>query len=452
MTSENQSSSHIDQQKFIAWTVLVGLLKLVLGVILPLTADESYYWVWSQHLDFGYFDHPPMVAWLFGLGSLLHLHDGVRIPAILIGHLTILIWAVILSGFLPPKKRLLWLGLFVMCPLTGFGGIIVTPDLPLILFWSLSLLFLQRILRGGKDSDFAGLGIALGLGFCSKYQIVLLPLSLLTLVGVAEVRRSLLRAPLLLTYLCGLLASAPVLGWNAQHQWASFAFQIAHGFSAEKFSWRWPVEYLAGETLLIFPTVLWAARKIQTQGKPLVLLLAVSGFLPVLFFAISSLRAPTELNWPAMGFPAIFAVAAIGISRRQFLSQFIFWIMIELGIVASVFLPLGFHVADRLVETSKYAVLRALPGARSPLFASTYQMASSLWFTSQIPVYKLRGMSRSDMFDRWEGSQAPHGRFYLLREEDTEQYLPPEAERDHWSVRVLESPAPGLELLEVNRQ
>ena len=45
----------------------VGALILLRGVmagLLPLSADEAYYWLWSKHLAAGYFDHPPMIAWL----------------------------------------------------------------------------------------------------------------------------------------------------------------------------------------------------------------------------------------------------------------------------------------------------------------------------------------------------------------------------------------------------
>jgi len=41
----------------------------VIAARYPLTADETYYWVWSKHLAYGYTDHPPMVAWLIALTS-----------------------------------------------------------------------------------------------------------------------------------------------------------------------------------------------------------------------------------------------------------------------------------------------------------------------------------------------------------------------------------------------
>ena len=69
--------------------VLVGatVVRLVLGAVVPLFPDEAYYWTWSQNLAAGYFDHPPVIAWLVRLGTFLFGHTpfGVRVLPILAG-------------------------------------------------------------------------------------------------------------------------------------------------------------------------------------------------------------------------------------------------------------------------------------------------------------------------------------------------------------------------------
>ena len=47
------------------------VLRAVLAALLPLSADEAYYWLWSRHLAAGYFDHPPAIAWLIRAGTSL---------------------------------------------------------------------------------------------------------------------------------------------------------------------------------------------------------------------------------------------------------------------------------------------------------------------------------------------------------------------------------------------
>src|ERR1700726_4378887 len=55
-----------------AVTVL-ALLALRVGAAAwtPLTFDEAYYWMWSKHLAGGYYDHPPGVAVVIRLGTMI---------------------------------------------------------------------------------------------------------------------------------------------------------------------------------------------------------------------------------------------------------------------------------------------------------------------------------------------------------------------------------------------
>ena len=50
--------------------LLLGLavIRLAAAALVPLTEDEAYYRLWSQHLSLGYYDHPPMIAWWIRAG------------------------------------------------------------------------------------------------------------------------------------------------------------------------------------------------------------------------------------------------------------------------------------------------------------------------------------------------------------------------------------------------
>ena len=62
------------------------LLRLVVAGMLPLSADEAYYWLWSRHLAAGYYDHPPAIAFLIRAGTALFGDTafGVRLFAVLL--------------------------------------------------------------------------------------------------------------------------------------------------------------------------------------------------------------------------------------------------------------------------------------------------------------------------------------------------------------------------------
>ncbi len=58
--------------EIVALQVLVGIflaLRLTFTLNGDLLADEAYYFLWGQQLDWSYFDHAPLHAWLLGLMS-----------------------------------------------------------------------------------------------------------------------------------------------------------------------------------------------------------------------------------------------------------------------------------------------------------------------------------------------------------------------------------------------
>src|SRR5260221_13436420 len=52
-------------------TLAGTLVRLFFGMLLSPFPDETYYGDWSRHLAFGYYDHPPVIAWLIAAGNWL---------------------------------------------------------------------------------------------------------------------------------------------------------------------------------------------------------------------------------------------------------------------------------------------------------------------------------------------------------------------------------------------
>src|ERR1700761_6400380 len=64
----------------LCWTIL----NVLQAYTLQIHADEAYYWMYSRFLDWGDFDHPPMVAIFIWLGDhLKHNELGLRLMTIL---------------------------------------------------------------------------------------------------------------------------------------------------------------------------------------------------------------------------------------------------------------------------------------------------------------------------------------------------------------------------------
>jgi 4-amino-4-deoxy-L-arabinose transferase-like glycosyltransferase len=440
-----------------AW-ILALVIKTVLAVWLPFSNDEAYYWVWGHHLQWSYFDHPPMVGWLFWLGSWFETFgNAARLPGVWMGHLTLFIWYKILEPFLNEKTRLIWFLFILLSPFMGIGSLVITPDVPLLFFWSLSLLLLLKLLEKKTASLYLLFGASLGLGFCSKYMIVLfVPIAFLWLLGSGRWRE--IRWPYVaLTILTGLIFSAPVLYWNWKHEWASFAFQLNHGLGREKRQMSWPIEYVGGQILLIFPPLIWLAlRRRESKAASF---LRYFGWLPLAFFLYTSFRARVEANWPIMAHPALLSLAFLNcIERGESSGPFkwlqstaIIWttaLVLVLTELAYPWLPID----PKDLKTSEFSRFDVfLPQAtRDPqMFMGSYQMAAAVSYKLRQQHYKLAGMNRRDFYD-FVPQSMPIGDSFLLGAE-TNQGLPEWVEKNGFETRVVQRLTDEFQILEVSR-
>ena len=204
-------------------------VRLVAGALVPLTEDEAYYRLWSLRPAFGYFDHPPMIAWQVWLGRHLAGDSplGVRlIPALSTAATSLL--ACDLARLMELGERVaaragIWLNATL---LVGFAGGLAVPDVPGALFWTAVLWAAMRAMRGAGAWWLAA-GAAAGLACLSKYSgLFLAPGIALWLALAADGRRQLRTPWPWLGAAVALAVFAPNVAWNAQHGWLTFAKQF----------------------------------------------------------------------------------------------------------------------------------------------------------------------------------------------------------------------------------
>lgn len=431
------------------WTLSL-FFKIGLAAFLPLTADESYYWMWSHHLQLSYFDHPPFVAWLFYLGHWLEPWGQlVRLPTVVLGHLTFLVWYYLLAPKFPWDKFKYWYALAFLSPLVGMGSMVGTPDVPLLFFWSLALYFFMNCLRAQKSRDYFLFGGALGLGFCSKYHIVLFVPFILLYLGVEKRWHEVSLKKLSLTVLAGVIFSLPVLVWNFQNQFVSFRFQLDHGLGKSNWTWDWTLGYLVGESLLLFPLVLYAALRARPCGEWRVLPYLAWG--PLGFFFLSSFRGTVELNWPHVAFPAAFALVLFSDrARKTALWTSAFWLALYgFAFYAAAVLPKNSPIAKPFREPFRFRPLASLQKEYQPLYAGTYQIASTIWYETKTPIYKLRDMSRYDFYDTLPQSLPQEDSFYLIQENWSE--LPDWVKKAGYNSHVVKEIEPHFWVVKVSK-
>lgn len=451
MTSENRFNLITSLSSFHLWLLLLGV-KLLLGYFVPFSFDEAYYWVWSNHLQLSYFDHPPMVAWLMSLG---HFLEGwgylARLPIILVGHLTIWIWILILREVWKEttthsEKNFLLIA--STCLFLGAGSIIATPDVPLNFFWSLATFSLIKLVNSKSDLFAWAVGASLGLGFVSKYHIVLFPISILLGLLFTKQLRIIRPKWLLQIFVSGLFFCLPVLIWNYQNDWMSFKFQLDHGLAGEKRDLIWVIEYIVGQIFFIGPIALFLFAKNFKSENLGHQVLSFIGAGALLFFLLTSFRAPVEPNWPIMAYFAIYALAIQSKNQRALKTQAIVYFALMVGSFTLLFNPATQLKLGKLSEPFEYKPLIQELQSYAPLFASRYQMASVLWFELGRPVYKVPEISRYDFFESLYAKESFPNKFYVLIHD--EKPLPKWLSDKNPKVELIKKYHERLKLIEVN--
>jgi 4-amino-4-deoxy-L-arabinose transferase-like glycosyltransferase len=431
------------------WITL--FIKLLLSAVLPLSQDEAYYWVWSKIPQLSYFDHPPMVAWLMWLGHFLEpWGQAVRWPSVLLGHLTILVWIKILESVLiaDGQKIRWWVWLVLSSPLLGVGSLISTPDVPVVFFWSLSTYCVLRILRGHQLKDYLFLGVALGLGFCSKYHIVLFPLAVGVWLTVQRRWSQLSAKGVLSTVLAGLLFCSPVLIWNYQNGFQSFLFQVNHGFGSESWDPFWTYSYILAQVALLFPVTIFFA--LSTEVTDPLSILKYLAWIPLCFFIFSSFRGAVEVNWPIVAYPTVYALAVVNHRKlKTLLWSIVPWGATAIYVLLILLFPLTKDIPEKIAEVHYFDPIRPLIEDYKPLYFGSYQMASRMWYEYKKPTMKLYQIARHDFFDEIEGAPAPETHFYVAKE--TWVPFPEWLSADHYKIEKLKEIPPKFELDEVTK-
>ncbi len=400
---------------------LLGLVLLRLGVAAgtDVVEDEAYYWLWSRHLAAGYYDHPPGVAWMiaaseriFGATSL-----GVRGAGVLAGGL---LTALVLP--LSPRPGLLLL-LLGGLPLYTLGGVLATPDLPLLFGWTLALF---AAARGGRWWWLAGIGGGIaGLGKYTGWGLWPLLFAFYAHQRWRDAAEPREWGRLLAAFGLSLLIWAPNLWWNAEHDWVSVLFQLGHGLGgAGATSKTAPglggvLAFVGAQIGLVSPVLFGAMLVWAWQARPRwsrseaprvedrIVWLAWWTSAPVLvFFTLAASLARAEPNWAAPAWVGaclgLSTVAGPRLLRAAWVGGWFAAILSALVLVHLV-VPI---VAVRGDPTARLGVGRTLAASVEawgiePVYTTRYQEAAILQYYEGLDARALPGVDRTDQFDLW---------------------------------------------------
>ncbi len=303
--------------------VFAGLLALTAArwfaaASLELSPDETYYSLWADNLDWAYYSKGPGVAVAIRAGMELFGRSefAVRFFAPLLGLGSSIVLFLFARRLYGETAAVFTVALLNLLPLFNAGSLLMTIDPLSIFFWlsALALLYLALERQQGGVWLWAGAGLAMGLGWLSKYTNGLQLLSLvLVFVLFPRYRRHLKSAGPYVLLAVFALCAAPTVWWNARFGWATALHVWDRGGLTRGGGWN-PAEILeftgahAGVySPLVFGVFVWAfykglreaavhyrARYIMCFAAPII----------VLYFLIS-IKEAGEANWTAPGFATL---------------------------------------------------------------------------------------------------------------------------------------------------
>ncbi|WP_158563241.1 ArnT family glycosyltransferase [Chitinophaga silvatica] len=385
----------------LGWLVL-GLLQACFS---ELWDDEAYYWVYSQHLDWGYFDHPPMIALLIKMGyGIFHNELGVRLLVVVLNTLTLWVTARLLAFRDMKVFYLLVGGMGAM----QVGGILAVPDAPLIFFAAVYFLVYNNFLKEQSWKNTILLGVSMALMFYSKYHGVLLVFfTLLSNINLLKVFKFWI-ACILTTILF-----FPHIYWQYTHNFPSLQYHLIER-NASSYDISFSLDYLAGQLLLFGPLVGWLIlyygfRSPIQNAFERALKFCVIGVLG--FFLISTFKGRVEANWTVMLFTPVIILAHNAIIRKNWSKKVLIYtlpVTLLLVLVVRVylvwnFLP-GVEIRPEVHDNKKWtAAVAERAQGRPVVFISSYQLPSKYMFYTGNLSYSLNSLySRRNQYNYWE--------------------------------------------------
>lgn len=440
----------------IGLTAYVAVLRLLYQGAIDLMPQEAYYWAYAQHLDWGYLDHPPMVAWLIWLGTTVFgdTEFGVRIGASLCWFATAYFMFRFTSEVFGRMSAFLALLLLVVLPFFFATGTLTTPDAPLTAAWAGALYFLQQAILANRRKAWLGAGICIGLGMLSKYTIALLgPATLVFLILHPQSRRWLSTSWPYLCVISATLLFSPVIAWNATHDWASFQFQGSRRWLSDDIVFSTPTLLMfiamllgpAGLLLAAAATGQMARLSDRSNLRGQDAFLAVFTLVPLAVFTFFSLFHTVKLNWTGPVWLALLPIMA-NITETALKSGTMSRVVtaVKVSIIGSIlffslllhYLALGLPFVgysnglrgmpiawEELVSAAEEIKTKvAAETGASPLLVGMdkYNVASELGFYSKgrtllddITSQNLFG-DNGLMFEHWQSGSSPDGRVAIM--------------------------------------
>jgi hypothetical protein len=292
----------------LVWT----FLNLLQSYFTELHPDEAYYWLYSRFLDWGYFDHPPMVALFIRAGdSLFHNELSLRLLTVFSSSFSVwILWHILKKYQVEAKWFILVVTSISIFHIFGFT---TTPDAPLFFFSTLFYFFYQQYL----EKDTPGIAVLLSLSLAgalySKYHAVLLVVFTLMANPKLLGRKSFWMVAGLT-----LILFLPHIFWQINHDFPSVKYHLVER-EADHYQFQFTWLFLIGQLFMAGPLVAWfwfysIGRFRATDVFTRTLLFNFVGTL--IFFLANTLKVAVQPHWTLIGFLPMVMLVLISLQPK----------------------------------------------------------------------------------------------------------------------------------------
>jgi len=210
---------------YLTFILVITFFRAAFIPTMGLMPQDAYYYFYSEHLSLSYYDHPPMIAYLLKLFSILGKSVWVvKLTSFVTASFILVSFYILSRRIWDIKHSVLTTALFSSTVMMSILSVLSGPDLPLVLFWIWAMIFAHRSVQNNKAIDWILTGLFMGLSFDGKYTGILLP-GCLFLYLIFFRKELLKRIWPYVGMLIMALTIAPVFYWNYIHDFASFTYQ-----------------------------------------------------------------------------------------------------------------------------------------------------------------------------------------------------------------------------------
>ncbi len=347
--------------------IFITIIHFIIINLFPLLGDEAYYWQWSRHPDFAYYEQGPVLAlviFIFTLFNKINNEFTVRAGSVFFFTLTLifcfLIYKKIYNDDKSQKNNFFNL-IAINSSLLYCGlAILMMHDTIMIFFYTLLIYIFLFIIEKPEDLKYWAIsGIIYAIAIMSKFTVLIIYPAIFLFIFLTDDHKKYLNGFLLFTFF-SIIFLSPVVFWNINHNFANINYLLIRSGVEKNINLNNFLNFLVSQLLLLNPFLFFffyisSFIKIKEKKTYYELFLSVIFIFPQIIFLVLSFKSKIEANWPGFIYlPAFFLATNYMLnSSNAFLKKyFYFSIIFGLTICSVIYLLLPFYANTPFIKSS----------------------------------------------------------------------------------------------------